>query len=962
MNPFDGSTIAENIAIPYFNAVDMVRGNSQVKTSLEFIADKSVSLYFIMGFSEDSSFEILDIFKEFIDSFLPVDLSPETSWNTILKFNDCLDDVIAELQDIRSILPGEKTNGGSTRSINESNTDYYSDEQIDKVLTSFQDLKFNVNQYITAQRRIDKMSKRAITFTLAQYGANYVSSGYQFNVRNKDYTFKNTVDPSRIAEYVYGGAFLEKVGVGAQYTNPEFTGIVTASKVYDNVDKVLKTNLVTWPKLRGFASNIADKTAELYFLTNLGDLDVGKVNGVKIDDNLGNGTIASKVAEFIKGQFQTNLEADAANALLTRIGDDFYSLSLYLLSNSVTEEELKGISFEDYKRLVLKRVILNEQNEEESAEERANKYMTMFNMLGLQFEFTAGSGGKAIGRMLHEGNIGRGGASLSYDKPGFASGTVYAVQKYSNSTIDIVKTMSGLENRPTFEVLTREYSGTRPTDYFDEAYGDTFIVCTYKDGLYYPILASGSKVCESPNFNQFYNLEGAEGSILKHKFTSEYLDNDSYVIVAKGVITADGYPTAIRKYNNPIEIAKKKLLKTTTETYNAVTYYRTNVGGTFGEGKDLINASRAINRVTTKNYTKYVYGTNFSGGIGGATTYTGKTNLKTFVSSDYEAKYVQSKVEYLLYEADGFGGISVLDDFSYFYVFGGQTWVLLVMSFITIIPVLINALGGVISRIFDLVILFIVSPLVISTNSLFPDGKNDIFKKWKKNVESVLWSALGYIIGFSSFSILVPVIYNMNSFVDPSTLNLIQSIGGLGKYVKLPVVNGLVRALWVVTAVSVLERMPKLLLPVLTANHGDLNSPHPGLGGGGKKFTDKAKEVGGTLKDVAGKIGSVVSGRALLGAVQKAKSEALSMIPGYDQIKGFKNKVIDPLMDAAHTMKVEAEKKIIQAGLQAYGVDPMTAKACSEAVGAVENSRKKAKDEQKKKNEEYQKEFEKFLK
>ena len=962
LNPFDGSTIAENMAIPYFNAIDMFRNNSQLRKSIEFIGDKSVSLYFIMGYSEDSKFEILDIFKEFIDSFLPVDLSPEASWNTILEFNDCLDDVIAELQDVRSLLPGEKTPGGSTRSINNSTRDFYSDEQIDKVLTSFQDLKFNVNQYITAQQRIDRMSKKAITFTLAQYGANYVSSGYQFNVRNKDYTFKNTVDPTRIAEYVYGGAFLESVGVGAQYTHPEFTGIVTASKVYDNEDKVLKTNLVTWPALRGFASNLADKTAELYFLTNLGDLDVGKVNGVKVDDNLGNGTLADKIAAFIKQQFTNNMGADATNALITRIGDNYHSLSLYLLSNSIDKEKLDGITFEDYKRLILKRLILNEQNEEETAEERANKYMTMFNMLGLQFEFTAGSGGKAIGRILYEGNLSRGGSSLSYNKPGYASGNVYAVQKFSNSTIDIVKTMSGLENRPTYEVLTREYAGTRPTDYFDEAYGDTFIVCTYKDGLYYPILASGSKVCGSGNYNQFYDLDGAEGSVLKHKFTSEYLDNDSYVIVAKGIITADGYPTAIRKYNNPIEVAKKKLLKTTTETYNAVTYYRTNVGGTFGEGKDLVNASRAINRVTTKNYTKYVYGTNFSGGIGGATTYTGKTNLKTFVSSDYEAKYVQSKVEYLLYESNSYGGISVLDDFSYFYVFGGQTWVLLVMSFITIIPVLINALGGVISRIFDLVILFIVSPLVISTNSLFPDGKNDIFKKWKKNVESVLWSAMGYIIGFSSFSILVPVIYNMNSFVDPSTFNLIQSVGGLGKYVKLPVVNGLVRALWVVTAVSVLERMPKLLLPVLTANHGDLNSPHPGLGGGGKKFTDKAKEVGSTLKDVAGKVGSVVSGRALLGAVQKAKSEALSMIPGYDQVKGFKEKVIDPLMDAAHTVKVEAEKRIIQAGLQAYGVDPMTAKACAEAVGAVENSRKKAQKEQKEKNEQYKKEFEQFMK
>ena len=81
---------------------------------------------------------------------------------------------------------------------------------------------------------------------------------------------------------------------------------------------------------------------------------------------------------------------------------------------------------------------------------------------------------------------------------------------------------------------------------------------------------------------------------------------------------------------------------------------------------------------------------------------------------------------------------------------------------------------------------------------------------------------------------------------------------------------------------------------------------------------------------------------------------------GINSMKGFKKKVIDPLMDAAHTVKVEAEKRIIQAGLQAYGVDPMTAKACAEAVGAVENSRKKAKEDQKKKNEQYQKEFEQY--
>lgn len=965
VNPFDQTTILSYGTLPILNAYDMARENSKVIKALDFVRDHSLSLYFVMGFSEDSAFKISDFFKDVIDFILPVDLSPETSWNTVLEFNDSLDIIITELQDIRALLPGEKTEGGSTRAIvNGATGEFYTDAQIDKILTSYQDLQFNVDQYVAAQQRLDQMQKRAITFTLAQYGTQYVSSGYQFNVRNKDYTFKNTVDPSRIAEYVYGGAFLEKVGVGAQYTHPEFTGIVTASKVYDNVDKVLKTHLVTWPQLRGFASNIADKTAELYFLTNLGDLDVGKVNGIEMDDSLSNGSIADDVADFITEQFTANLGGEATSALIERIGDDFASLSLYLFSGSIEEEDLEGITFEEYKRMVLKRIILNEQNEEESAEERANKYMTLFNMLGLQYELSSKDGPSdvPIGRIVYSGNLIRNGNDVQYSKPGYAAGDIKKQRKISNSTIDVVKSMSGLENRPTFEVLTREYSGLRPTDYFDEAYGDSFVICTYKDGLYYPILASGSKVCDSDNFNAFYDLKGAEGSVLKHKFVSEYLGEESYVIVAKGVITADGYPTGIRKYNNPIEVAKKKLLRTSTETFNAVTYYRTNVGGTFGEGNDLVNASRAVNRVTTKNYTKYVYGTNYTGGIGGTTTYTGRTNLKTFVSSDYEAKFVQSKVEYLLGESNDFGGISVLNDFSYFYVFGGQTWILLVMSFITIIPVMINALGGVISRIFDLVILFIVSPLVISTNSLFPGGKNDIFKKWKKNVESVLWSALGYIIGFSSFTILVPVVYNINSFVDPSTFTLIQSIGGLGKFIKLPVVDGLVRALWIVTAVSVLERMPKLLLPVLTANHGDLNSPHPGLGGGGKKFTDKAKEVGGTLKDVAKKMGSVVSGRALLGAVQKVKSDALSMIPGYDQMKSFKEKVIDPVANAVGNAIVEMEKKAIQIGLQAYGVDPMTAKAAGEAVGAVHNSRMKAKQDIKKKNEEYKKEFEEFTK
>lgn len=945
--------------IPLTNAYDMLDRNPQAKKAVEYIREYSIIIYFVMGFSQDSGYEILDMLKKEIDKYLKADLSVETSWNTIKEYSKNLDVIISELQEVRELLPGEKTDAGSDRQRWNSTTKSYSNDQIDQILTTFQDLKYTVNQYITLQERIDRVNKRAITFTLAQFGSQYVSGGYQFSVRNKDYTFRSTVDPSRIAEYVYGGAFLESVGVGAQYTAPDFTGIVYASKIYDNKDRVLKTNLDTWPALRLFATNLADKTAELYFLTNLKDLDVGAVNAVKLDSTLNNvsyasdsgKTLASMLVKFIQSQFADRGMTDMYNRLVSG-GDAFTQLSMYLFSNQIDENDLKGMTFEEYKRIAMQQVIDNEQNGEESAEERANRYMTLFNLLGAQFDLTT-TGGKILNRVVREGEMRTGNYTL---------GNINAKLRGSNSTIEIIKSMSGLENRPTAEVLTREYGGTRVGDYFDEAYGDTFVVCTYKHGLYYPILATGSRTCESANYAKFYAEDGS--GLLDTKFTSEYLGSGAYVIVAKGVITPDGNPTAIRKYNNPIEITSKILAKATTEVYNPVTYYRTNVGGNFGTGKDLVNSSRAVDRVTTKNYTKYVYGTNFTGGVGSSVTYTGRNNLKTVVSSDFQVNFVQTKVEFLTNQADEFGAISVLDEFSYFYVFSGQTWILLMLSFITIIPVMINALGGVISRLFDLIILFILSPLVISTNSLFANGKNDIYKKWKKNVEQVLWSALGYIIGFSSFTILVPIINGVNSYVDIGTYTAIVSIGGLGKFVSYPMLNGLVRALWMITAVSVLDRIPKLLLPIITANNGDVASPHPGLGGGGKPFTQKVKDVKKDVKEVIDKMRSVVSGKALMGMVEEMKADALGMIPGYELMKEAKEKVIDPMADAVHKAKVEAEAKLIETLLQAYlstKMDPETAKKIAKGAGAavrnLENQRKDAKDSIKKNREKYKNEF-----
>ncbi len=100
----------------------------------------------------------------------------------------------------------------------------------------------------------------------------------------------------------------------------------------------------------------------------------------------------------------------------------------------------------------------------------------------------------------------------------------------------------------------------------------------------------------------------------------------------------------------------------------------------------------------------------------------------------------------------------------------------------------------------------------------------------------------------------------------------------------------------------------------------------------------------------------LVCGTAL-GAVKSLKDDALNMIPGFSAAKGFKEKFIDPKLDKGRQAKIKADEEIIEKGLIALGVDQNIAKAAAKAVGAAEKAKKKAKDDNKKRMEQYKKEF-----
>ena len=203
------------------------------------------------------------------------------------------------------------------------------------------------------------------------------------------------------------------------------------------------------------------------------------------------------------------------------------------------------------------------------------------------------------------------------------------------------------------------------------------------------------------------------------------------------------------------------------------------------------------------------------------------------------------------------------------------------------------------------------------------------------------------------------MIYSVKTFVSVETFNKIVSIGGIGGFFSYPTINNLVRCLWVITAVSILERMPKLILPIITANHGNLSSPDPGLGEGSRKFLDKAKDVKGSVEKTAAQIGSVVSGKAMLGLMQEAKETALSMIPGYEVGKAAKEKFIDPMVDKVKNIKIQAEQKAIEAALQTAGIDPVTAKAAGAAVAEADKKKQEAKKKDKEQMQKFKQDFQK---
>ena len=997
------------VVIPAIHGKLMLKGG-KIEEDINYIYSNSLLLYFQMFASEDSS--VNDFMKQAIELIAgffgaSIDLtSPkavENAWNKIVEYDERLARVIMELEALTDIGLNEQTSNGTVKT--------FDTPVIEVVINAFKDVKLQIEKYISTQQLLDQIQKRSITFTLAQFGSNYVSSGFSFAVKNKEYTFKSTVDPSRLAEYVYGGAFLESVGVGAQYTEPTFEGIIETSKVYDSKDKVVKTELNCWSKLRGFASELADYTATIYFLTNLGDLSPNYENTVKMTDvNSYDGVTTTQEAVILEyfindtdiapetiarlivptepedvvelmgdgndatvdnypnaykyiqatsdkdstivldDSIYTNAAQEYLNLVRTTgytdLTERYFSgnshqvihqifenvMNYMLVTNPGGGAEIKYINyenmtFEGMKREVIQAVVENRQYTDEDSKANAARYLALFGLVSAQFEYSVN--GTYTGRIIKQSQLNLVGSAY----------TISAEYVSSYQTEQSVLMLSGLENRPTTDIVAKQNSDEVRTE-FDEADGDVFIICTYnpRTNLYVPILASNGSEHYTSTYQDYQNL---------HYTTiySDYYADGVYPIIAKGIITADGYPTAIRKYENPIPIIQSTPFGNATTIYNQVVFYRTNLGANTGTGADYASMSQAVNRVTTKNYTNFTMSTSFTSGIGSGTTYTGEDNIKSSFQSDISANYIQINGEYLIVQQDDYGAISVLDDFHNFYTLGGQSLILCIMALMILFPILYDASLGVMRRLFDLLFLFIASPMMVAMKSTSEDNKSKSFDIWVRDMQGALFGCLGYIMGFSSYFILFGAIYNIDSFISMATYQSIAKIGGLGNFITYGLLNSVLRCCWVLAGVYIIKTIPKALLPIVTGNK--LTSEDSPLGKGGS-MSQRVKQLTSDIQKIAQKVGAVMSGKALMQLKDMAIQTAKDSVPGM--------KLAGKIGGA---LKAKKEGKEIEKALVEYGVDKDTAGKAGKSVSDKKKAAiDKKRDKQEKNAADFKKTFE----
>lgn len=430
--------------------------------------------------------------------------------------------------------------------------------------------------------------------------------------------------------------------------------------------------------------------------------------------------------------------------------------------------------------------------------------------------------------------------------------------------------LAGIENRAEEKLVNLEYEINYTNSKSDERYGSVFIICTYNDttAMYEPFLmASKANSSGIPYSNYLCSLAND---------TVQY-----YPVIAKGIFDSSGKPTAIRKVDGNIEFYREDVYKFSLtdiimEDYSTGQEHTSNE---YSTGQTILSSFRKVFSLK---------------GIKDAVS-----DIISFFKGDIQSGEYYGITSTTVYHLDGghcnlnytfnsSTGISMI----YLYDYAELNSIVLIVASIVLLKAMMTVLFGLISSVFELGIMFAISPGVMSLHSI----NEKAVGKWRSKFLNSFFVMYGFIIAINAFFILIELINRIGNIMPEISVSSQHILGQtyLFRFVDLGKIIGYFATTFALLTVTT-------MLNSMTGMFSD------DLLGFGDVLSSGSKARGAVSSQVA-EAKYFSSGQQFKDAAVQVVDDGLGMVPG---VRG-----IDSVREIRDGHK---KKKNLQKAEQLYG-------------------------------------------
>ena len=814
-----------------------------------------------------------------------------------------------------------------------------------------QELSINWSQTMSAHRTMQEYHKYFITYAVRMNSTENASKTFKFIVNNHAYESTLTMPTAKLTEYVLGGTYLDYLGFETAYVNKNYTGFFDID--YNGADHIERpqpnTDEVTFNSITDLLNNIAKTTMQSYYLSNLKKVTKSNLDNIKLKERTFSGAqyqylqlVLDSVKEYLAEEDDNGeIKYDLFNNL-TKSGtcDNFDNVIGYLTG---AKKEYASMTAKDF-RLELMQAIIDYQPDSASTEKQNQKrFLALFYVYCSDFVEQTGQKYVNIGDNYVEFDENNS-DHLPLKKFLFnADGTAEeasVLYMLDTTTKGLIMELAGIKDHPDEMLVGLEYEDVgKYFEGYDENNGDYFIVCTFDEDsqMYIPFMMnSGSTLSAYKKVDAIVDGKTTQISwtdlgygIARTDYYCYYdkdvtsgklkLVDKAFPIIAKGIITPDGMPTAIRQINGVTEFYRDNLIIRNASELNLSAYYMSteNLSVNYNFFSMITNTVSKV--FTGKTLVEHAYGN--------IPRFSIDSHIRLPIGVDDEVISLTNEAISANYNFRNLSGLST----QHFYKIIDINFLMMVIAIIALFPLIIKAIYGVFGRIVDITVYYCMSPVMMSTIAL---GKNadkgkevtPIYSEWMKKLTQKTLSVFGYVFGFQVFFIIVPFLAGID-FISQDAFNGLLTLNKMMPFLAdwgYIVINRFVNLLFVICSAYLITEAPNIIGEVLGQSNG---------------FKD-GESLKGNIKATVNEVKEVVNGTRAVNAINYAK-ESLKENLGVNTIQDIGGRI------KKTGAKISA--KASEMRLRANGISKQEAKKVTKAMyQAVEdevNNKKMLRDE-----------------